>query len=234
MRIRFLGVGGAFDFAYGNASAVIDFQGQRLLFDCGHAVFPELCRQDLLDQLDGVIITHLHDDHVGSLSTLLFFHSKVMQKGRLPVITGSDALRQELMAYLRHAMLKPEDFAEFLLYEDYDGLGVIDTSDRHMQGMRSYGYIFAEENQSPMIISGDLGDGHFLFDELERAGIKDATIFHDLCFFPGVPAHAHYHEIAEHLPDFHIFGYHHNPSMNPADNPVPLVWDRLEYRFAPR
>ena len=41
-----------------------------VLVDCGFTVFPELVRRGILNDVDVVLISHLHADHTGSLCTL--------------------------------------------------------------------------------------------------------------------------------------------------------------------
>jgi hypothetical protein len=232
MQFRFLGVGGAFDYQYGNASGLLELGGKHILVDCGHAVYPALQQHRLADNLDAVLITHLHDDHVGSLSTLIYYHYHILQRGDLKILTGSAELLNELKTYLSYPMQDPEKYARFGLFEEMDGIGAIETTGKHVAGMRTFGYIFFEPGAAnPIVYSGDIGHGHYIFEQLEAIGMTGATVFHDITFFPGVAAHAYYRDVAEHLPDFQIFGYHHNPTHNPPDNPVPLVWNTPEFRM---
>lgn len=80
MNYRQLGNGGAFDYLSVNSSFVIEKNDQYLLFDCGYSVFAELRRlnDDInenfnLPNLSAIYISHMDDDHIGSLKALLYY-----------------------------------------------------------------------------------------------------------------------------------------------------------------
>jgi len=78
MTIKQLGNGGAFNPKMPNSSFLIENQGKYLLFDCGYSIYSELRGQDEtgdidLKKLDSIYISHMDDDHVGSLKTLLYY-----------------------------------------------------------------------------------------------------------------------------------------------------------------
>lgn len=78
MDLKFLGRGGAFFTKEGNTSAYF-VEGRKLvLIDCGGTVFSRLRQLELFESEEMIeevycFITHLHGDHVGSLSDLIFF-----------------------------------------------------------------------------------------------------------------------------------------------------------------
>src|SRR4030095_1587723 len=67
MLLQFLGTGGAFNPEYGNSAALIRCNGKSILIDCGFTVFAKLKEFNLFNQIDYILITHLHNDHTGSL-----------------------------------------------------------------------------------------------------------------------------------------------------------------------
>ena len=71
--LKFLGS----DAGYGknNNSAYIEFDNKLLLIDCGFTVFGKIQEQFDLSKYNeiNVIITHLHNDHAGSLSQLILY-----------------------------------------------------------------------------------------------------------------------------------------------------------------
>ena len=80
MTYKQLGNGGAFDFDQCNSSFLIENNDKYLLFDCGHSVFAELRKQDLdinntvdLSKLTSVYVSHMDDDHIGSLKRLIYY-----------------------------------------------------------------------------------------------------------------------------------------------------------------
>lgn len=71
---RFLGVGSAFNPSQGNTSCYFKIEDKLILVDCGSDVFPKI--KKIIDKNKDitklyVMITHLHSDHVGSLSSLI-------------------------------------------------------------------------------------------------------------------------------------------------------------------
>jgi len=82
LSVRVVGVGDAFTARYHNACLLIEGGGTRLLVDAPPALARALRDLSLaapelptigLDEIDHVLITHLHGDHVGGLEQLLFF-----------------------------------------------------------------------------------------------------------------------------------------------------------------
>ena len=82
--LRFLGIDSGF--GLNNNSAYVVQNNNLLLIDCGGTVFSKLLMMDqnndflrAKDKIE-IIITHLHDDHVGSLSTLILYCRYVLNK----------------------------------------------------------------------------------------------------------------------------------------------------------
>lgn len=75
MLLNFLGRGSAFNVKEGNNCAYIKNDSQLLLIDCGEGIFERIISKGILDGINNVnvIITHIHSDHSGSLSSLLYY-----------------------------------------------------------------------------------------------------------------------------------------------------------------
>lgn len=95
--LTFLGRGGAFNASEGNNSAYILEDNILFLIDCGEDVFGKLIRGNILKDVNeiNVYITHLHSDHYGSLSSLLYY-AKYVSKTPINIYTGSKNLSQAL------------------------------------------------------------------------------------------------------------------------------------------
>ena len=73
-------------FGINNNAAYVIRDNKLLLIDCGGTVFSELFRMEqntkflsTKDEIE-VVITHMHDDHTGSLSTLIYYCVHVLKK----------------------------------------------------------------------------------------------------------------------------------------------------------
>ena len=77
MKLEFLGRGGAFFVEEGNTSAYFIEDKTLFLIDCGESVFSKIVQLHLLEenQIEAVVcfITHMHSDHTGSLSSLIYY-----------------------------------------------------------------------------------------------------------------------------------------------------------------
>lgn len=222
MEIKFVGTGGAFDSTLANSSAIVTHNAQRILIDCGHSIFPKLNVLDLLESIDAVLITHLHDDHVGSLSSLILYHQIILEKGRLKVYSGSDAARSALRAFLSHSLGNVAERVDLRLAEEIEGLHTIDTFGRHVEWMQTFGYCFTDGNAS-IAYSGDNGDAGFFFSEIEKLRLPQLRVFHEMCYFKGLKAHPHFSDLEPFLDAYEVYGYHCDHQKAPAENKIPLV-----------
>ena len=71
----FLGSGAAFYPEAGNTSAYFLADKHLYLIDCGETVFSELMKRGIFQDISAVtaVISHLHSDHCGSLSSLIIY-----------------------------------------------------------------------------------------------------------------------------------------------------------------
>jgi hypothetical protein len=223
MKIRFLGSGGAFDFQYYNSSAILEWKGEQLLIDCGNRIYSRLCELGLAGLPDSVVITHLHDDHAGSLASLLA-HRIYVEKSKRPLrIYYPDKFFLRLLRDFLSFSIRPIDrYATFLPLGELSGAQSIDTSGRHVSWMPSRAYLF-QEGKDVLAYSGDLGDENFLFEKLKEKGMEGARVFHEITFDPEAKSHSYYKEVQNHLEDFRIYGYHCDPRDKSSDCRIPLV-----------
>lgn len=223
MQVKFLGTGGAFDYLLGNASAWLSFRGQHILLDCGNSVYPRLRSLDLADKIDYLLVTHLHDDHVGSLNTTILhlnFFATPRRKAR--ILVPNRAFQDQLAWFISFGMPHPERYVEFLPMDEVPGITAIDTFGLHIKNMQSYGFLFEDEEEI-VAYSGDLGDPNILFEQLPTDSPKPKRIFHEMSFHDTGGVHAYYQDLHRHLDQHELYAYHLNPADEPADNRIPLV-----------
>ena len=102
IRIEVLGVGNLFTPQMTNTSFLLspsDYGGKKFLIDCGYNVFQKLVSEDYdIENINTVIITHTHPDHVGSLGALIYYRWFVFNKSTT-IICGN-AVGKYLKTYL--------------------------------------------------------------------------------------------------------------------------------------
>ncbi|MBC5775623.1 ribonuclease Z [Pontibacter sp. KCTC 32443] len=221
MQIKFLGTGGAFDVDYLNSAALLKFRGINLLIDCGFTVFPTLVHKSLIAKVDHILLTHLHNDHCGSLPTLLLYKSIIEKSPRPVILYPSEQFKHELFAILEPQVKDPEKYAEFVPLEQFAGITAVDTFGQHSENFQTYAYIF--ENETRIAYSGDLGKPEALFERLDKMPAMRTCVFHDITFNAENTGHTFYKKLLPYIANYEIFGYHCDPTQNPSDNPIRLV-----------
>lgn len=230
LKIKFLGTGGAFEVHLGHSSAIVEHNGARFLIDCGGVIFSRLVALDLVKELDGVIITHLHDDHVGSLSSLVLYYQIVLQKGRLKIYTPTTEFEALLNGFLSYSLGQVAERVDFRSLDTLSGTGFVDTYGRHVPDMPTFAYYFTN-GESSIVYSGDNGDPDFLFQELEKLELPRATVFHEVLFYDRIRAHAHFEDLMPWAKKYPIYLYHCNPAYKPAECTLPLVQECPELHY---
>lgn len=222
MDIRFIGTGGAFQVNQVNSSALVSLQQGNVLIDCGHSVFPALVKSGLIEEIDAVLITHFHDDHVGSLSSLILYHDLILQKGSLTLLTPNQSFEDALVAFLSPSLGNPRERTTFQRISTWPSIQAIDTFGMHVPGMQTWAFTFSEQGSS-FAYSGDLGEPTAFFQALRNADLPDLKVFHETTYYEQVKAHAHYKVLESYMDEFEIYGYHCDPKAKPKDMRLPLV-----------
>lgn len=227
MEIKFLGTGGAFDFAKGTASAIVTLDdGTNILIDCGFSTLPVLVEKDLAKTIDYILVTHLHGDHVGSLPTLLAYMHHKLGKEDLKIIAPDEVFQNELHSFLTATYEAKR--ASYISIKEFPQIGYIDTSNQHVDGMRSFAYYFSNGEQL-IYFSGDIGNADtaqkFLADRTE----EKIQVFHETTPKLDIAVHASYQELQEKLADYDVYAYHIAKENMPADCTLNLVEDFPEF-----
>jgi ribonuclease BN (tRNA processing enzyme) len=230
MEIKFIGTGGAFEPQYGNSAALLHFQEKILLIDAGFTVYARLVELNRWRQLDYILLTHLHNDHCGSLANILLHRYHFEKSLRTSILYPSEAFRQQMETFLAIQLKDPEKYVDFVPVSHLSGLQVLDTFGKHSADFQSYSFLF-EENGERLVYSGDLRDADFLFAHLQTLPPMPTTVLHDVTFHPQNDGHAHYSRLQPYQTAYRIYGYHCDPTASPSDNTIPLVYHQPEMMY---
>ncbi|MBI1185373.1 MBL fold metallo-hydrolase [bacterium] len=227
--IKFLGVGGVFNPEWGNASALLNIRHQTIMLDCGFTVYPTLCRYNLTHSIDYVLISHLHNDHVGSLSNLIY-HQALVDKKKTKLLTASREFEKTLAAYLSFSIPQLHTFVDFVPLSEFPEITAFNTFGLHVPDLQTFAFQI-KTDQNSLIYSGDLADVHFVLREINPS--KDDLIFHEAEYFAHAKAHSFYRHLQEVMEGRKVFIYHNNPLQKPADCTLPLVAETNEFLLRP-
>ena len=129
-----------------NNSAYIEYGNKFLLIDCGFTVFSQLMNKfnfNKYDEID-VIITHLHNDHAGTLSQFILYLYFIYNK-KVNVITKCERIKEFL-----DITGTPEDTYELKKENEY--IKFIKTE--HVKYLDAYGFEL-NINSKKIIYTGD-------------------------------------------------------------------------------
>lgn len=191
MRYKQIGNGSAFNTKMTNSSFLIEEDNKQLLIDCGYNVFTELRRQEEegllnISEINNVYITHMDDDHIGSLRAFLYYRYFVL--GKTTTIYSGDYT--ELLYYLSSTNEKIQD-NRTVRAKIYDlklgfpntlfrGYNVVTTDTHHHQKCR--GIIFEKiSGKNTLYISGDTKACEEIKDNIQHIINNGGKyrIFHD-------------------------------------------------------
>ncbi|WP_026463298.1 MBL fold metallo-hydrolase [Adhaeribacter aquaticus] len=230
MQIKFLGTGGAFEPQYFNSAAILNFSGSKILIDAGFTVYPRLVELNLILKIEYILLSHLHNDHCGSLANILL-HQHHNGADRKPVILyQTEDFKNQIEEFLAIQLKDPEKYADFAPLPSVPGIIYLDTYGRHSEQFQTYSFL-VEEAGERIVYSGDLRDTDFLFAHILTLPDLPTTVFHDIAFHPENTGHAYYTMLMPYQEQYRIYGYHCDPTKNPADNTVPLVYYQPDFMY---
>ena len=106
-----LGNGSALNPEMTNSSFLVKNDKQYMLVDCGYNVFTELYKnKDVLNGITHICITHMDDDHIGSLRALMYY--LYFKQGAVPTIICDKSIEFQLKTYLLDHTGVVKDYAK--------------------------------------------------------------------------------------------------------------------------
>lgn len=162
MKIKIIGADSAFD-GLNTSFFFRDDLNRGVLVDCGFTVYPELNRLGMLNDIDVVLISHLHADHTGSICTLAV---KRRLQGQKIIVGGTD-----VSGLFREQGVFPNDFIP--LYPD-DPLNIKTIQTKHIPEYGSNNTLFIADT---ILYSGDTNESVLDSEYASKAKI----IIHETC-----------------------------------------------------
>ena len=202
IKYKQLGNGGAFDYGQCNSSFLIESNNEYLLFDCGYSVFGELRKQDAdinttvdLAKLTTVYISHMDDDHMGSLKSLIYYQYFV--NNIITEIVAHPQILEFLKQYLsdidsvmQNGLKVPTTLVTFAPLATWNDLSLGFTETNH--GKPCFG-LCIESKDSAMFITGDTKATRTIrtiIDNLHNL-YPNVKVFHDYSNWDCEPSQVH-------------------------------------------
>ncbi|MCR8633542.1 MBL fold metallo-hydrolase [Paenibacillus radicis (ex Xue et al. 2023)] len=126
LQIQMIGTGSAFSKKFYNNNALVFCNGFTLLIDCGATAPRALYELNIpLTNIDGILITHIHADHVGGMEEFAFRLHYAHNKHRMKLFVPSTLLYSLWNHSLRgglenkaEGLLQLEDYFEVIILEE--------------------------------------------------------------------------------------------------------------------
>ena len=162
--LKFLGRGGAFNTEEGNTSAYFIKDNILFILDCGETVFATLKENDKLINLISehnitdiqIYITHLHSDHVGSLSSLIYYCYYVLNIK--PKVHHPQKVRGEYVYFLLNQLLRIQGHKDEYEFEKDTHKDIYPQQVEHADGINSYCYMIHNLNGKNILYTGDCSE----------------------------------------------------------------------------
>lgn len=212
MKLTFLGSGSAFTTDNYQSNMLLEFNGKRMLFDCGGDIRWALKEKGLhLLDIDCVYISHLHADHTGGLEGLAFMN-KFIKKRKIPLYINEQLIPElwdstlkgglesiqmvdaVLDTYFSVKLIKNNEAVEFddILFKPVQTIHVVsDTTFKKSFGL----FITSDKKYKKVFITSDTQFAPAQLKDFIKA--SDLT-FHDcetVAYENATGVHAHYKEL---------------------------------------
>mgnify|MGYP002639510413 CR=1 FL=1 len=216
MKLKQLGNGGGLAFTQTNASFLIERSPNNyLLFDCGYNIMQELVALDksddlfLLENLNTVFISHMHEDHIGNLTGLIY-HRYFMLNKQTNIVCGPK-VKEALIDYLDllcSITYKSSKLQSASMYEFSQPSSMLAIEGNH-QILPSYGMLLGAQalykHSNALFISGDTKADTNIEKRIHHYGLHRTRIYHDFSNWNAPSSNPHMCQSdmeAEYSPEF--------------------------------
>ena len=180
MILKFIGRGSAFNVKEGNNSAYLKINDELLLIDCGEGIFERIIKNNLLKDIRkiNVVITHMHSDHVGSLSSFIYYCYYIKN-----IIVNVNFPDDEICNFLKmQGNIEGEQyrFKKFQVEKENMAGSVIIIPFKviHAEQFNNYGYLIKVHNKT-IWFSGDSSKVSSVINKYKVDEIYNDTCFND-------------------------------------------------------
>lgn len=150
--LQFIGRGNAFNVKEGNTSAFMKVGKSLILFDCGEGIFERLIKYKILEGVNNILLflTHLHSDHVGSVSSLAFYCEYVL---KCPLVIYHPQRVSNFFTWCGNEASNNICFVELnsnrsyssFLYKDGYKFNITPIRVKHTPNIKCYGYLLCDD-----------------------------------------------------------------------------------------
>lgn len=179
-KLKFIGRGSGYNVKEGNTSAYIIKDKVLLLIDCGEGVFKRIIETNLTQGMQEIhiLITHMHGDHVGSLSSFVgfcFWKYNICSKIYFPE-------KNNLKQFLELTSMRENE--SFIIDDSksvrIDKLGVEFSAKitKHNKRINTYSYTLKFDEGNDIFYSSDTYETNFDIVPFLREG---NIAYHDTC-----------------------------------------------------
>jgi ribonuclease BN (tRNA processing enzyme) len=233
MNIKFLWTGWFDDLELGNSSAIIDIPKWRVLLDCWSTVYAALKRNNLIETIDYVLLTHLHGDHMGSLFQLLCKRKWLnlsWKTKKLIILYVNDSIKSQIELLLTIWYWDNGNaYCDFLSLDECSMISAIDTYWEHFEWVVSFAYYF-DFWLDILYYSGDLWNFAITDSFIQNYTEKNIKIFHTVTFNEKHKKfHCYYKDLQELTQWIETYCYHCDHTQKPNNCTLQFVADYPEF-----